>query len=190
MKIFQIGFNKGGTRSMCAYFRKNGINSVHYSCNGHCIAIKMMSNLSSRLPILDGIDNHQFYSDMEYVAEDEIIEGYAFFKELDLHYPNSIFILNLRNKNNWLKSRSNHPGPKNPGNYIRKWQAYYGMTKHEVIDRWSSDWDRHLAEVRSYFKGNDRFFEFDIERDDVSELSNFLIGHGLDIKHHTFPKIS
>jgi len=188
MKIFQIGFNKCGTRSLHNFFENNNIRSVHY--HGGTLAKKIHENFNENLPLLKDIENYQFYSDMEFVSKDKIITGYSFYRILDMQYPNSIFILNLRSKDKWLKSRSNHPGGNLLGDYLKRYMAYYNETRSEIIQRWSSDWDRHLAEVRSYFKGNDKFFEFDIERDDASKLSNFLIGHGFDIKHHTFPKIS
>ena len=114
MKIFQIGFNKCGTTSLYYFFLLNGIDSVHWKTrigkNRENICITAVKNLCSQKKIFEDLD-YVFYSDMEYVSSKQIIYLYEYFNIIHDHYPNSKFILNTRNIDEWINSRLNHNGP-------------------------------------------------------------------------------
>lgn len=186
MKIFQIGFNRCGTSSLYDLFRRNEYISVHWKDG--VIAKTMLSNRDSGLALLTGIDEYEFYSDMEYTSSTQIIEGYRWFKELDIQYSNSLFILNLRDKGNWIKSRLQHP--QGTGTYIKRYCDYYNLSESDIIKMWSDDWDNHISDVRSYFSGSDRFLEFDIELDNPYKLYGFLIENGIRFKDFRFEKLN
>lgn len=177
-KIFQIGFNRCGTTSLYSFFKENSFDSIHWN-NGD-LAKKMDSNSKKNQPLLQDIDNYQFYSDMEFISDSKIIEAYKMFQILDKQYTNSLFILNTRNKENWLKSRLQHQN--GSSSYIKKYSSYYNLSTKEILEMWSIDWDIHHKKVRSYFQNNSRFLEFDIENDNPEKLFNFLKLNNIEIK--------
>ena len=51
IRVFQIGFNKCGTRSLFKFFKKNGIESIHYDKGN--IAISMFNNFNQNKKLID-----------------------------------------------------------------------------------------------------------------------------------------
>ena len=110
-KIFQIGFNKCATRSLAYFFHMNEVPSVHWDRG--MLSKRMEENHSHGNNLLSGYEDFTFYSDMmhsiEYKSEGRIarfdVESNRYFKTLDLQYPNSKFILNIRPIEDWLRSR-------------------------------------------------------------------------------------
>lgn len=179
MKIFQIGFNKCGTTSLFHFFKKNGIPSVHHSFNGIRISKRIYDNLSKGLPLLDSIDDFVFYSDMEWGQQ---LYAYKLFRELDNQYPKSKFILNIRNIDNWLKSRLDHQ------RYMAKDMKRLNLTMDEVLSYWAEDFISHNQSVKDYFKDKPKkLLIFDIEKDDPRNISTFLSDH-FTFQYNDFPK--
>jgi hypothetical protein len=179
VKIFQIGFNKCGTTSLFHLFKKNGIKSVHHSFNGVKISKVIYDNLHKGLPLLDSIDDFVFYSDMEWGQQ---LYAYKLFRELDNQYPESKFILNIRNVDNWLKSRLNHQ------RYMAKDMKRLNLTMDEVLDYWVQDFISHNESVNHYFKDKPKkLLVFDIEKDDPKNICTFLSDH-FDLRCNNFPK--
>jgi hypothetical protein len=185
MKIFQIGFNRCGTSSLYDYFRKNNYKSIHWDKGN--LAKMMINNYNKNKKLLNGIDDYDFYSDMEFISNNEIIEAYKFYELLDNQYPNSLFILNKRNKDRWLESRLQHPN--GTSNYILRYSKFYSLTKEQVIELWRNDWDSHHKNVKEYFKEKNNFLEFNIESDS-DLLFTFLNSNGLIIKNNEFSKLN
>ena len=107
-KIFQIGFNKCGTRSIYTLFKENDIPSIRYDLGK--LAIRMKKNFKYKLPLLNGYDNIILFTDMENIDHYRL-PFYAhvdLYKILDKQYPKSKIILNIRNKDDWIISRLNH----------------------------------------------------------------------------------
>ena len=96
-KLFFIGFNKTGTKSLHAFFRDNGYLCVHSSSymarrlGLPPIAKLMKLNQEKGLPLLHGLDHYDVYSDMIYLTDAELIEGNGWFRELDAQNPGSLF---------------------------------------------------------------------------------------------------
>lgn len=140
----------------------------------------MADNLSGGRKILSGIEHYDFFSDLEYFTDDARIDGYKYFKEIERDYPDTLFILNLRDKEGWLSSRRQHNG----GSYLIRAKAYLGVTKtQDVLDAWAADWDAHIAAVRGHFAGKASLIEFDIKTDPIERLIARLPAHGLDPAH-------
>jgi hypothetical protein len=182
--IFQIGFNKCGTRSLYNFFSKNGIPSLHWE-KGQ-IARSMFKNSRQGKKLISSCYRKiNFFSDMEdinnnslcYVAQD-------LFKKLAEQYPNAYFILNTRNKEKWIQSRINHR------NYLKKVVNILNITPEQVINKWGNDWDNHLANVRSFFKDTpDRLVEYNIETEDINKISAFLKNaEGLTLQNRHYVK--
>lgn len=130
-KIFVIGFNKTATTTFSALFKKLGLTSIH-STNW---------TKENRLEIL------QCFTDgYKHTQEKDP----TYFKNLEKLYPNSLFILNVRNLTFWLLSRSkqgiwlNSISGKNTKTYwpptIKRYNTWINQRK------------KHHAAVLEYFK--------------------------------------
>ena len=170
-RIFQIGFNKCGTTSLFKLFKNNGISSVHYD-NGD-IAKTIYNNHNRNKPLISYKYRKKiFFSDMENIFTSKLIYiGPLLFRALDKEYPNSKFILNLRNKDNWIESRYNHDN----GNYVDIIKTKLNKTDAEVIEMWENEWDDYHLTVINYFKfrPNDLLI-FNIEKDDPIKIYKFF----------------
>lgn len=185
MRIFIIGFNKCGTTSIDRLFRKNGLKIANHSFrkNGskYNIAKQMFKNKALGRDLLDEIDGFDLYADIELNEFDEHLEANELFRELDQKYSDSKFILNLRDKDDWLRSREHHNG----GKYLSKQMSFLGIDDPRgVIDIWSKKWDAHIKDVREYFADKPgKLLEFNIDNDDPAEIAKFFPQLNLDITH-------
>lgn len=164
-KIFQIGFNKCGTTSINDFLNKNGINSVHYKYEEEEIAMLMINNYNHKRKLLTGLEQFSAFTDMESVNNNVFIY-LTHYKELDKQYPNSKFLLNIRNINDWIVSRLNHSG------YLLQFQENLSLSSDEVVEYWKKTWYEHISEVQEYFSGrpND-LLVFDIEKENQKFIS-------------------
>ncbi len=94
-RIFNIAFNKSGTTSLTRAMELLGYRSAHHREKSVRIAEIIKSNQSRGEAPLHGLD-HTFFSDFN---------GHFFYRDLDLAYPNSKFILTVRDMEDWLASR-------------------------------------------------------------------------------------
>lgn len=177
VKIWQIGFNKAGSTTFFKFFIKNKIPSVHYGLKNKPIADYMYANYKNDRPLVEGeFDKYTAYFDMENIYyENPLYIGQSFFKELDAQYPGSKFILNTRDKQEWIKSRLLHEDPNKHLMYIDVMQEQYKMSRDEVIEKWSRDWDEHHAAVLEYFKDRPQdLLIFDIKKDSPVKIREFF----------------
>jgi hypothetical protein len=179
MKIFQIGFNKCGTRSISQFFKRHGMKTTDWEHGELAKSIKADVD-AGQAPLGQWTDTDVF-SDMEYIHAIDIVEGYRYFKELNAAYPDALFILNTRNGEGWIKSRHAHGA----GAYTDAYRRFYGYgTIDEVFMRWRREWYRHHAEVLEYFVGDraDQLFVWDIEAPQFDVLQS-KVGFELETKH-------
>lgn len=94
IKIFQIGFNKCGTRTIHRYLARNGVRSLHWDAGR--LAKRMYANLAEGRELLAGYEEFDAFTDMEYLDEfgTTYLEGYKLYPHLAAQYPNAVFILN------------------------------------------------------------------------------------------------
>lgn len=155
IKIFQIGFNKCGTVSLHKFFESNGLKSIHWD-KGR-LAQTIYKNSKENIPLLTGYQNYDCFTDIESQV-DNIFIYLTHFKELDKQYPNSKFILNVRNKNNWIRSRMKHR------DYLEVYKKITNLDEDGVIKLWEDTWDNHINSVIEYFKDReDDLLVFDID---------------------------
>ena len=174
-KIFQIGFNKCGTTSIHEVFCTSKIHIIHWD-NG-LLAQTIKKNIdNNHIPLLGQYHNYNIFSDMEFISNDKMIFIYQnYFKDLDIAYPNSKFILNIRPLNNWINSRLNHT-IKEPFDYQKIYMKFYKLNNtEELVDLWKREWDTHITNVITYFynRPNDLLI-FDIENDNFQLFINFF----------------
>lgn len=170
-RIFQIGFNKCGTRSLYRFLQRSGVQAAHF--NRGLLAWSIQDNIAhGRKPLHGRIDQWVAYTDIQQVTREVAIEGVRYFRQLYDYYPNSYFILNTRDKAAWIKSRLAHGA----GFYARRYARALGVeTEEEVVAAWSADWDRHHAEVLEFFADKPgRLLVYDIKTSKPQEMVDFL----------------
>ena len=141
-KIFIIGFNKTGTRTLHNYFQKNSIPSIHYD-NGR-LANEIKYNFENNKKLLNGYDKFTVFSDMENILGKDLNYAHIeYFTEMEKQYPSAKFILNIRDVNNWIKSRNKH-WVKNQGSYSDVISKRLGLTKMELNEKWKTFFRKEL----------------------------------------------
>ena len=176
-RVFQIGFNKCGTRTVHRFLELNGFRAVHWD-RGR-LARRMYRNLTNGETLINGYDHFQTFSDMEHVTAGFAFEGYKLFPQLAQQFPDALFLLNTRDREDWLASRLSH----RDGAYAQQWKAFIGVSDDaSVIDYWRSDWERHHERVTTFFaKRSVRFLTFDISRDSPALIARHFPGRTFDL---------
>lgn len=195
-KIFQIGFNKCGTHSINNLFNENtNLKSIHWDYGK--LAKSIMQNLNSNKKLLsECYEKYRVFTDMEccFISPTEQYEWFFAFKhfeKFDKQYPNSKFILNIRNINNWIDSRLSHSSYSvldSNGNIVSNkysyWERYSfwlskklnkDIYKEDLIKIWEKEFEDHYFKVKSYFKNRPRdLLVFNIDLDPFEKLSSFF----------------
>ena len=171
-RIFQIGFNKCGTRTLYQFFRKNKVPSVHY--DGGRIAGSMFRHHIEGRPLIDKMYRKKvFFSDMENIRKEAkpLYVAQSLFRKLDHQCPHSKFILNTRDRENWIRSRAAHEG----GEYLRSISNKLDYSVSDTLDLWRLEWDQHHRDVLDYFRDRPTdLLIFDIEKDGPKKLAHFF----------------
>jgi hypothetical protein len=161
MKIFQIGFNRCGTRTIHDYFAANRIRSVHWD-EGR-LARRIFANLANGDDLLAGYTYFDVFTDMEWLDGIHHCEAYKLFPYFAAQYPDAVFILNTRDREDWIRSRFAH----GDGQYAVRYKRHVGVASDEKLaEIWRTEWDRHHRRVTDFFAGRPyRFFVCRIETD-------------------------
>ena len=170
-RIFQIGFNKCGTRSISHFFKRHGLSAADWERGQLAQSIK--ADLANGMRPLSDWDHVDVFTDMEYVHGVNMIEGYRYFRALHSHYPDAVFILNTRNGEAWVRSRHAHGS----GAYTDSYKRYYGYdTEDEVFWRWRREWYAHHLDVLAYFseQASGQLFVWDIDNPDFQSLQEMV----------------
>lgn len=177
-KVFFIGFNKCGTKTVHHFFQANGYLSLHCvawlaeEMRWPNLAKRMDTNVRAMRPILEGLTHYDVFSDMTHITDAEMIEGNSYFRELACEYPDAFFVFNDRPVENWVRSRMDHEGTQ--GSFVRQYCSATGVSSSDVPAHWRTLYSEHKAAVLRHFQGNLRFMIFDIENDDPDALISFL----------------
>ena len=173
-RYFQIGFNRAGTSSLAELLERQGLVAVHHDVERDGervnIALELEENLKQGHPPLQGFDDIDAFTDIEYVSREHVFEGNRCFREIAEAYPEMKFVLNLRPREDWLKSRLAF------GDYPDCWMAFHGIDRSQLIEMWSEHWDRHIADVRAELSSH-RLLEYDIVNPNHEQVAEFF---GLD----------
>lgn len=170
--IFDIGFNKCGTRTVNAMMKKAGFVAKHWRGGELALDVKR-SKENGDLP-LKQFPKTDFFSDMVCEKPGNFFEAYKDFKFLAESYPNSLFILTERNVNDWIRSRTNHGN----GHSVNCYMKEFGFSNlDEVVEFWREDWFAHRKNVEDYFSAPERqhrLLKLNIENPDLEAISKFL----------------
>lgn len=148
MKVFCIGLNKTGTRSLHTALELLGLRSIHWGGpvlqtavqRGPEIRAAIERALAEGRPLLEDIEEADAYSDIHALTVN--------FDVLDRQYPGSRFILTVRDVDEWVASRERHVH----ANLERQARGEYEGTFLEVApDAWRAEMIDHEARVRAYF---------------------------------------
>jgi hypothetical protein len=167
-KIFFIGFNKCGTTSLHHLMTHCAIRSVHWD-NGQ-LAARIEAHHRDKSALRSILARSTAYSDMTSLTNEKLIEGNRHFRLFHELFPDAYFILNDRDVEDWIRSRSTH----RKGTFLSRTMSAWGMDAESVKDNWRRMHETHLAEVRTYFSDHSRFLYFRIDRDPIRHLIDFL----------------
>lgn len=211
MKIFQIGFNKCATVSLHNLFNKFSspvLSSIHW--NYGYLANNIYKNINSGnfLPLF-GYSSFHVFTDMEcFIEEDGVVKYISiseqFFDLLDINYPQSIFILNTRNIDSWIKSRLNHLclfSPiknnfchklKNPIRYIDFFKTIYNTeNEKDIIDIWIKNWNDHHKNILEYFSNRPKqLLVYNIDTDNFSKITDFFKFYNINFSTNKLPHVN
>ena len=176
-RVFQIGFNKCGTSTLHRFFELNGFRSVHWDRGN--LAQAMYRNLTGGRCLIAGYEPFEAFSDMEHITPSFAFEGYKLFPYLVQEFPDALFLLNTRDREDWICSRLAH----REGAYAGRWKAVTGLTDDaSLADFWRAEWDRHHERVTRFFAGrNLRFLTFDIGRHSPELIARQFPGRTFDL---------
>ncbi len=210
-KIFQIGFNKCATRSMGEWFDNNGISSRHwidvptkqqrdlyqfkqYIGTNRVIGRKIYNNYSNNKALLDNYDEYTFYGDFGVFIQksqdydlkflnNSNASKMSIYKLLIKQYPNSVYILNIRNVNKWLKSRFLHY----KDDYFPLENLKKGLNIHDnvkLVFGWKQLWYDYICNVLDYFNTNDimdRLLIYNLDIDSTHKFISFFDEYGIKL---------
>jgi len=204
-RVFIVGHNKTGTRSIHQFLSRNRFRGVHWD-NGR-LAESMARNLARGRPLVEGYDRYDVFSDMESVAwgtygprpadhvapPGRLIYAYRWFTLLDRQEPGSLFISNTRPLAEWLESRITHEH----GLYAEACRAALAWRSRDPMfslddlrAHWCDEFHEHARLLREHLGDSPRFLEIDITAPDAGEqLAEFLERHGHTIPSRSMPHL-
>lgn len=181
-RVVQIGFNKCGTRSLGQMFKCAGHPVVQHKLRrpfrrGRNAALLMRNNLQAGRKIFADMDHFIFYGDLLYQTESDSFEPIRCFPEIMRDYPDTILLLNVRKREDWIRSRLRH----GHGEFVRRVMRQRGVSSmDEIADAWRREWDTHLAEVRAFMADRpEQLVEFDLDTDSAETLVKRLPAYRL-----------
>jgi hypothetical protein len=183
-KIFCIGLSRTSTKSLTYAINNLGYNVIHYPVDEQTF-----------LELINGNYRFSLLDDYDGIAD---ITVAPFYRELDKIYPNSKFILTVRDKASWLESVKLHWDERPPFNDPKEEEIHlkirrflrasaYGVYKF-ARERLSNVYDTHLSDVLEYFKDkSDSLLVIDIcSGEGYEKLCPFL---GIPMLDQEFPNI-
>jgi len=167
-KIFGIGFHKTGVSSLAIALKILG-----FRTNKGVLPLRELMNKQEYIELLKNKEYQIYYDVLENYDATLDNPWYILYKELDQKFPNSKFILTIRDDNKWLDSAKNFFS----GNKNEIHQIIYGVTHIESNeDLYLNRYKKHNQEVLKYFKGreNDLLILNWENGDGWKELCSFL----------------
>ena len=167
-KVFGVGFHKTGTSSLGRAFELLD----YKSCLG---ANELRNNLGElkMMRCLFSGDHELLYKYADQYDAFTDLPWFAIYKSLDTHYPNSKFILTIREEDAWLASAKRYFG--NSASPFRLW--LYGLPNPMSNDDvFLNKYKAHNQEVINYFSGRNCLLVIDCnEENKWEEYVTFLI---------------
>jgi hypothetical protein len=191
--VVAIGFNKCATRSLAQLFAGAGLPALHQKVprsGSFAWAMRrrrkiggiMRANLEAGRRVFAGVEQYVFYGDLIDSNRRFSFDGNRLFREILRDYPNSILLLNWRNREDWIRSRLQH----GHGEFAIREQRVRGLSSlDELCVVWRAEWDSHLAAVREFMAERPaQLVEFNIDTDPIEQLIARLPAYGLRAEHY------
>jgi hypothetical protein len=187
-RVVAIGFNKCATRSLAQLFARSGHAAVHQKLprrrgwgGRRKLGGIMRANVEAGRPVLAGVEEFVFYGDLIDSNQRESFDGNTLFREVMRDYPDTILLLNWRDREAWIRSRLRH----GHGEFAAREQRLRRLPNLDALCAvWRHDWETHLAAVRAFMADRpDQLVEFHLERDPVQKLVDRLSAYGLQADH-------
>lgn len=170
--MLQIGLNKSGTTSIAKECKIGGQwgKTVHYDRGRP--AEKIIKNYRRKKKLLDGLP-YSYFTDIEGLQKCACpFESEELLRLVKDQYPHAVFLLNVRDEDEWLKSRLAHPHGK--GKYPGLWLRCHPPGGGSIADAMLAHRHRHHEMVMRVFAGEpDRLLVFDIDKDDPDVFRRF-----------------
>jgi hypothetical protein len=146
IKVFGVGLSKTATSSLNSALEVLGYRSKHFP-------IGMVRYDDGKISLV-----RSYVNKFDALTDTPVAR---FYKELDKEFPGSKFILTIRDHNSWIKSCRTHPLF---GSAI-KWEKRTSKIHEDLYGTINFDkkkfikaYDKHVKEVKSYFKGRKKDF--------------------------------
>lgn len=145
-KVFGLGLSKTGTSSLAEALNQLGIRTIHYPCDES--TFECLTNGRYRLPVLE-----------EYQGAVDIPVA-PFFAQLDAEYPESRFVLTVREPEAWLRSVELHwelmIGWWHQYPDFKRFQEFISACVYGAVgfsrDRFLYSYETHRRNVEHYFR--------------------------------------
>ena len=138
MKVFGVGLNKTGTKSLAGCFQHWGLKRV--SLNDAAFRLWCENDLEGLFEIADIFDA---FEDWPWPL---------LYRQFDARFPGSKFILTVRkDPQTWFRSLAQHALRTGPTEYRKR--IYGTFMPQTAMDRHIAFYENHNAAVRAYFAG-------------------------------------
>ena len=140
IKVFGIGFPKTGTKTL-----KRVLETLGYTVGNYRLDILEPLKSGEYEKLVPIIDNYDALQDTPW---------FLLYQFLDKTYPNSKFILTLRDRDNWMASMNNYFVGKHDESSNRMFDFIFGYgLPRDNNAAYLSRYDKHIKDVKEYFKG-------------------------------------
>lgn len=142
-KVFCVGFHKTGTTSIGKAMELIGLKNIHGAG-----LIRSAVGDRRMMEMLFREDYELFFKLAESYDSFNDNPWFKIYKTLDQHFPNSKFILTLREEKEWYESAVRYFGKSSSA--MRLW-LYGKGNPHENRERFVNVYRKHNLEVQDYF---------------------------------------
>ncbi|BEV35471.1 sulfotransferase [Synechococcus sp. M16CYN] len=183
-RIYVVGFNRCGTRSLATAFERAGIGCVHWDRNQLMLATLSDLRRHGRINLPAHYPRSNAFLDFIHVPEhgetgDHVLsEGTLLHRQLIDSDPDAYFILNTRPVEAWLQSRCRHLN----GSFLETYRHHlsrlhgYELKVDDVLLEWRRMWHQAHAEILQCFQQQSqlRSLVYDITHTPYNILKQFL----------------
>jgi hypothetical protein len=189
-RVVAVGFNKCGTRSFAHLFARSGHRAVHQKLPAGLlsrfwrtrkIGRIMRLNVEADRAVFHGIEDYVFYGDLIDSSAEGSFDANCLFPRILADYPDTILLLNWRDREDWIRSRLQH----GHGEFAARELGLRGLANlDQLAEAWRREWDQHLAAVRRFMISRpEQLVEFHLDRDQIEDLVRRLPDYGLRGEH-------
>lgn len=184
-RVVQIGYHKCGTRTIQRLFERAGHRVVQYKLRrplrrSRIAAYIFRENLRAGRKVFAGMEDFTLYAGLSYETEDDSFEPIRHFREILRDYPDTILLLNMRDREDWIRSRLRH----GHGEFADRVMRQRGIKDPDVLaEAWRMEWDTHIAEVRDFMADRpEQLVEFNLDTGSVPALVERLSAYKLKVE--------